>query len=93
MESFQRDWLNKNANKYYIKELIIEYNKTFDTNINYDQMRYILKKNNIKPLINKKYNKRYSVEEINWIKNNYSNYKNNLHKMSDNFNERFWSFS
>lgn len=48
------DWLRKNANDYYIKELTIKFNENFNMNNSKDAISYLLKKHNIEKKIHNK---------------------------------------
>lgn len=84
----QIEWLGAFAPNHHIKDIVAYFNKNFDTNLNYDQIRYCLKKNKIKTLVHEEFAKKYSTKEIDWIKNNYNNY-NNLQQMLKDFNKLF----
>lgn len=81
------EWLKEFAPNHYMQEIINCFNEQFDTDVNYEQIRYYLRKYKIKPLVHEKFIKRYSHEEIEWIRNNYDS--NNLHKMVKEFNKLF----
>lgn len=82
----QVEWLGAFAPNHYIKDIIDCFNAQFNTDFNYDKIRYYLRKYKIKTLVHEEFTKKYSHEEINWIKNNYNN---DLHQMVKDFNRLF----
>jgi hypothetical protein len=74
------DWLKANAHIYY-KDLPKAFNQTFGTNLNIDNIRYLIRKYHIKPRFI------FTTEHITWLQNNRNNL--NLTELTELFNKQF----
>lgn len=75
------DWLKANSHIYY-KDLPKAFNQTFGTNLNIDNIRYLIRKYRIK-----KPRFRFTKNHINWLKNNRNDYS--LAELAEQFNKQF----
>lgn len=74
------DWLKANAHIYY-KDLPKAFNQTFGTNLNIDNIRYLIRKYHIKHRFI------FTTEHITWLQNNRNNYS--LTELAEQFNKQF----
>lgn len=78
----QIEWLRENVDNYYYEDLIKAFNKAFNDNRSKSSIYCTLQNHGIvktklikSSLDNLNHNPKYSKEQIEWLKNNYVNYK------------------